>query len=190
MKYILWCLSLLVLAGCKQAGPISQPDQSTTYHDLQPGEKAGYLVKIPSSSSGEPDAPAGYINQSGDTIVPVGTYAYCWTDTIFTFGIVWDQHKESFIGIDRSGRRLYEIQQYDNGPDWLSDGLFRILRNGKVGYADAKGYIRIEPRFACADPFENGKARVALECELIPDGEYTLQKSDAWFYINKQGVRL
>ena len=49
---------------------------------------------------------------------------------------------------------------YDNGPDYLSEGLMRIQdSSGKIGYADEKGEIVISPQFAFGYPFKNGHAR-------------------------------
>lgn len=129
-----------------------------------------------------------YLNQEGDTIIPSGTYAYSFTDTLTHFAIVGDDTE--LFAINAEGDRLYEVYVYDNGPDYLQEGLFRILRNEKIGYADATGQIMIEPQFACAEPFEDGKARVALDCTLNSDGEHTTMDSDGWFYIDRAGEKV
>lgn len=83
---------------------------------------------------------------------------------------------------------LYEVFIYDNGPDYEADGLIRVVKNGKIGYADAKTYaIVIEPQFDCAFPFENGKAKVSNQCKTVKDGEHSVWESDAWQYVDKQG---
>ena len=83
---------------------------------------------------------------------------------------------------------LYEVFIYGNGPDYAADGLIRVVKNGKIGYADAKTYaIVIEPQFDCAYPFENGKAKVSNQCQIVKDGEYSVWKSDTWQYVDKNG---
>lgn len=83
---------------------------------------------------------------------------------------------------------LYEVFLYDNGPDYASDGLIRVVKNGKIGYADAAAYdIVIEPQFDCAYPFENGKAKVSNQCQTVKEGEYSIWQSDAWQYVDKKG---
>lgn len=83
---------------------------------------------------------------------------------------------------------LYEVFIYDNGPDYEAEGLIRVVKNGKIGYADAKTYaIVIEPQFDCAFPFENGKAKVSNQCKTVKDGEHSVWESDAWQYVDKQG---
>jgi len=90
--------------------------------------------------------------------------------------------------MDSQKTALYEVFIYDNGPDYEADGLIRVVKNGKIGYADAKTYvIVIEPQFDCAFPFENGKAKVSNQCKTVKDGEYSVWESDAWQVVDKQG---
>lgn len=57
--------------------------------------------------------------------------------------------------------RHYAAFQYDNGDDYVSEGLYRIVdRKGRIGYADETGKTVIRPRFAFGYPFEGGKAKV------------------------------
>lgn len=128
----------------------------------------------------------GYINTNGDTIVPAGLYSYCFSDTITKMGFVIDTTK-GIIGIDQSGKYLFRVFNYDNGPDYPSEGLFRILKEDKIGYADLHGKIVIEPKYKCAWPFENGLAKVSYNCNIVKDGELDLWKDGNWFYIDKKG---
>lgn len=93
-----------------------------------------------------------------------------------------------WVIMDSQQTALYEVFLYDNGPDYASEGLIRVVKNGKIGYADAETFvIVIEPQFDCAFPFENGKARVSNKCQTVKDGEHSVWESDAWQYVNKQG---
>jgi hypothetical protein len=85
---------------------------------------------------------------------------------------------------------LYDVFFYDNGPDYPAEGLIRIVKNGKIGYADANTYrIVIEAQFDCAYPFENGKAKVSKHCTTVKDDpEYSRWESDKWQYIDKKGI--
>lgn len=151
--------------------------------------EAGFLIKIHEGKEDEMEARSGYINAEGDTVISLGKYAYCFTDTFVNYAIVLQQDGRC-VAIDRSEKELYEVYWYDNGPDYLSDGLFRIRKNGKIGYADEEGQIRIDPQFACAGPFENGRARVAYTCDIVPDGEHSSMESDQWFYIDRRGSKM
>lgn len=131
----------------------------------------------------------GYTNEKGDTIIRPGTYQHCFTETAKYFAVVMGQNNKC-QAIDKNGKFMYEVFFYDNGPDYISDGLFRIVVNGKIGYSNTKGEIIIQPQYECTNPFEKGKAQVALTCQLIPDGEYTRMESKEWITINKKGKRI
>jgi hypothetical protein len=47
-------------------------------------------------------------------------------------------------------------------PHSKSDGLFRIVENGKHGYIDKAGRIGIPPQFDDAGPFSEGVVTVAI----------------------------
>jgi predicted alpha/beta superfamily hydrolase len=83
---------------------------------------------------------------------------------------------------------LYEVFMFDNGPDYASEGLIRIVKNGKIGYADAKTFVQVVvPQFDCAFPFENGKAKVSKDCKTVKDGEHSSWTSEHWQFIDKKG---
>ena len=89
----------------------------------------------------------------------------------------------------------YTVFQYDNGCDYVSEGLYRIVdRRGRIGYADEQGRIVIEPRFAFGYPFENGKAKVTDSGQRREvsgsDGEYWQWVSDEWYYVDRTGTRI
>jgi hypothetical protein len=152
----------------------------------QADKRKDYLVRINDSTKDE----YGYRNLSGDTIIPFGKYALCFTDTFKTYAIVLKSYS-GFVAIDRQETILYQVFPFDNGPDLVSDGLFRIIENSKIGFADAlTGKVIIKPQFDCAWRFKNGVAKVSMECTKVPDGEYTTWVSDKWYYIDKSGKKV
>lgn len=142
-----------------------------------------YLVE--QEGSGLP----AYVNSAGDTIIEAGIYQACFTDVFVDYAVVIPNNDGGWraVAIDRTGRELFEVYWYDNGPDFIEEGLFRIVKDGKIGYADEDYKIVIEPKFACADPFMEGKARVTMECVRKAEGEFVREISDSWFYINHKG---
>lgn len=133
-----------------------------------------------------------YANLKGDTIIPFGKYPMCFTDTFKKFAIVI-KPKTGLVAINRDEKVLFEIFPFDNGPDEPSEGMFRIVENGKIGYADLNFSVKIKPQYECAFPFKNGIAKVSCDCKTIPvnrDGEYNEWVSNNWFYINKSGVNV
>ena len=132
----------------------------------------------------------GYKNLNGDTIIALGKYAMCYTDTLKNYAIVL-KPESGFVAIDKNDKVLYTVFPFDNGPDYSSEGIFRIIENGKIGYADIlTGKIIIKPQFKCAHPFENGKAKVSNDCEIKAEGEHSSWESNQWFYIDKDGKKV
>ena len=110
----------------------------------------------------------------------------CFTDTFVAFAAVYDSI-EGLIGIDREENILFHIFPYDNGPDYISEEKFRIISENKIGYANTKGQIIIEPRFPCAFPFRKNKAKVSLSCEIEILSEHGFWVSENWFFIDTLG---
>ena len=101
----------------------------------------------------------GYKNQSGDTIIKLGKYFICYTDTFYNCAIVFNPSK-GFIGINKSEKVLFKVLSLGDRPDKPSDGLIRIIKNGKIGFADTNGNIVIKPQYKLAYPFKDGKTSV------------------------------
>lgn len=128
-----------------------------------------------------------YVNTKGDTVIPFGKYLMCYTDTFDKFAIVGSKDN-GLVGIDRNEKVLFNVYVFDNGPDYPSDGLFRIVKDGKIGYANLNGQIVIPPQFDCAYPFKKGKAKVGNGCKTQSDGEHHYWTGGQWYIINKKGV--
>ncbi|MEZ4850630.1 MAG: WG repeat-containing protein [Bacteroidia bacterium] len=186
MKIILpVVMSLFVLACSNGQGSKQYEDQSEKITHATPKDTLFKVYKDDSESEEE----FGYANQKGEMVVPFGKFSYSFADTIIHYGTVMEDFK--MIAINSKGQQLYEVYLFDNGPDYIEDGLFRIQENGKIGYADGEtGEVVIKPQFACALPFANGQAQVANECTLEGDGEHPDMKSDGWFFIDKKGEKI
>jgi hypothetical protein len=165
MKAKLVIISLLFLSACSNSNK--------------------YLVLV-TNKEGE----YAYTNLKGDTIIPFGKYIICFTDIFKKFAVV-QKSNVGFVVINRDEKVLYNVFPFDNGPDYTSEGLFRIVKDGKIGYADSASFaIKIQPQYGCAFPFKNGIAKVSNDCKTVPDGEHTVWVSNNWFYINKAGIKV
>ena len=134
----------------------------------QPQSKINYLLLVNDSTTGR----YGYKDPNGKIVIPFGKYSIAFTDTFRTHAIVL-KPGEGFIAINRNEKILYHIYTFDNGPDEPSEGLYRIIKNGKIGYANLKGKIVIAPQFICAYPFKGGKAKVSSNCTTHKQGEHS-----------------
>jgi hypothetical protein len=189
MKKNLNIFCLFVIFACSNG---QLPDQvESAYFDIEDFSPTDTLFRV-APKEYELGAPFCYVNQQGDTIIPYGRFVQSFSDTIVTYGIVVEKTEDKFdlIGINQKGQRLYDVHWFDNGPDYLEEGLFRILRNGKTGFADSTGKIVIEPQFDCAFPFSNGRAKVAYDCAFEKDLDHITMKSDHWIFIDKTGKEI
>lgn len=130
-----------------------------------------YLYKVIDEEFDQIGVKSGYVDSNGDTVIEMGKYYYCYTDTLRNYAIVME-HGGSLIAIDKDETKLFDVFWYDNGPDYINEGLFRIKKNDKIGYANEEGEIVIVPRFDCASSFENGLAKVSNSCTLKKVGEH------------------
>lgn len=131
----------------------------------------------------------GYVNQVGDTVIPFESYDMCYTE-IFRVGAIVYKVGFGFIAIDKKQNVLFQVFPFDNGPDYPSEGLFRIIENGKIGFADTAFNVVIKPQFDCAFPFEGETARVSFDCVKVKEGEHIIWQSKSWSMINKKGEKV
>lgn len=131
----------------------------------------------------------GYLNTKGDTMIPAGKYSICFTDTFRSYAVV-NIIGKGFVAINKQEKVLYKVFAFDNGPDPVSEGRFRIIKNGLIGFADERtGKVMIYPQYKCAFPYENSVSEVSFDCEQIiePGGEHTSWTGGKWFYIDHAG---
>ncbi len=117
--------------------PKSNPIKKTSsldsiYHDLDISkiDTTDYLVrKSKENAYYELGVPFAFVDKRNDTIIPARKYYATWTDTLKTFAIV--SKNSEMIGIDRNENLLFSVFSFDNGPDYVVEGLFRVMRNGQ-----------------------------------------------------------
>ena len=184
MKTSLLFLIILLILSCKKEP--SNQTETIQYHniDLAQIDTLNYLTIVSEEQPYEFGVKFSMIDRKEDTIVHKNDYYGVYSDTIKYFGIF---QKDGLKGFDRNGNLLFDVFQFDNGPDYLEEGLFRVVRNGKIGYANKFGEIMIECQFDCAYPFKNGLAQVSKDCKEIKDGDHSRWESENWFFIDKTG---
>lgn len=154
-------------------------------------KRNGSLIARTTEKHLEVGVPVCYLNEQGDTIVPYGKYKFCQTDTIRNIGFVYEDKQDArIVCIDNQGKELFYVFKYENGPDYVREGLFRIMDDkGTIGFADSLGNVVIKPQFKFAFPFEKNRAKVTFtgEEKTIFNGEHHEWISNEWQYINKKG---
>lgn len=133
----------------------------------------------------------GYVNAKGETLIPIGQCFACFSDSLTYAVVIKRNHRgEGFPAFDAKGNNVFNVFPYDNGPDYVEDGTFRIIKEGKIGYANVAGEIIIPPKYEAAFPFENGRAKVSLHADKESDGEHSWWVNTDWFYIDKKGNKI
>jgi len=91
--------------------------------------------------------------------------------------------------IDTEGNRTLRPLNFDNGPDYFSEGLARYHGGDKIGYMDYNLNIVIPATFDFAFPFKNSMAIVCLECspQASPDDGHPEISGGKWGVIGKHG---
>ncbi len=158
-----------------------------------------FILFIDSSSGGEL---YGYKTIHGEIKIPA-RYGYSYTDTFSTMAIVYKRYVTidingqygEWIGIDTNENIILSPYIFDNGPDYVEDGLFRFIENGKIGFANLKGEKIIPASFDFANPFSEGLTAYAI------GGKRHYRKNDEtgenWYWVgayekglvNKSGQR-
>jgi hypothetical protein len=136
-----------------------------------------------------------FLNENNDTIIPFGKYAYYGTDTLEFYANVIEHPNDSTYGrqiaIDRNQNILFDLVMFDNGPEPFNENLTRVLRNGKMGYANRFGQIIIPCEYDYVKWFENGKAEVTYNAKEYFDlDDHKRVESDEWFVIDKKGNKI
>ncbi len=135
-------------------------------------KKADYMV-VSYDTTGKQKFGYVFISPKGDTITRLDTARYfiCFSDTIQYFAIVGIAKQKGWWAIDKHERQLFEVFNTSNGepsPDALREGLIRIVdKNGKIGFANYKGEIVIQPQFEIASSFYKGKAIIGSDCKQV-----------------------
>lgn len=113
---------------------------------------------------------------------PYGNVQKMWYTIPFTFNIA---------DYDARHAKRYPPFDFDNGGDYVSDGMMRIIDDkGRFGYADSTGHTVIIPRFAFGFPFEGGRAKVTNSGHEVREGEHSRWVSKKWYYIDKLGRKI
>lgn len=194
-NYLVCIIALLIVSSCQQY--IKREITDYKYYNVQDSDRlsSDSLIAITDEEYLQYGSRVAYINLNSDTIIPFGHFAYFGTDTLIHFATVIEHPNDTVFGrqiaIDRNQNILFDIVMFDNGPESFHDGLLRVLRNGKMGYANRFGQIVIPCIYDYAKWFDNGQAEVTFKAkEYIDMEEHRRVESDEWFKIDKKGNKI
>ncbi|MBI9057886.1 MAG: WG repeat-containing protein [Labilibaculum sp.] len=195
MRIIFIGILILTLSSCRHK--IEREFTNYEYFDITESEilNKDILSAITNEDYLQYGSSVAYVNEKGDTIIPFGKYAYYGTDTFVHFANVMVHPNDSTygrqVGINRHQKILFDIVMFDNGPEPFREGLLRVIRNGKMGYVDKYGKVKIPCIYDYAKWFYNGTAEVTFNAEEYRDmDEHLRVESDEWFIIDKTGKKI
>lgn len=129
----------------------------------------------------------GYVDAKGKIVIPAGKYAEIFTSEFDKIALVRIKAGKDVYAIDRNENILFQVYGYF--PDPVSNDLFRIIENGKIGFANMNGEIIIKPRFNFIFPFF--ESDLAIFCEkgdwVWIDKEHRKFLGGKWGAIDKKG---
>lgn len=191
MNRIFMLIGFLGLLSCNNSQIQNKQIITKTYAEIIIPEDKDTLEMISKGEKLKFDIECAFVDSKGDTVIPFGRFTMFDSVCFVTYAIV--KAKDGVYGINRKGEIMFDAYLWgDVQLDEISEGLFRVIRNGKIGYANESGEILIPCQFKCAEQFKNGVAKVAYDCDYLVDGgmEEVKTKSDHWFYINHKGASI
>ena len=109
----------------------------------------------------------------GDTVLKLDSAKYyiCFNHTFSNFAIVGITHKPGWWAIDIHEHLLFQVYNTSYGepsPDEITNGMIRIVdKKGKIGFANDKGTVVIQPQFEFASSFFHDSAVIGKNCKKI-----------------------
>ena len=127
----------------------------------------------------------GFKNKTGKVVVePQFIFALEPHCRNLLFGVT----DSGLIAINTKGEFLFKAYPFDNGPDYFSNGLTRVVRDNRIGYANKEGKIVVPPTFLYAEPFNNGRAKVSqVERHTQHDPKICNHYHETYDFVNKRG---
>lgn len=142
------------------------------------------------------------IDEKNDLIKVLDSSKYYITfnfDNYGYFAIFGKKGSPGWTAIDAKENILFQVYNTGFGepsPDYLIENKIRIIDNeNKIGFANDKGHIVIEPQFEIVTSFHNGKAIIGEKCKKVPWKEHAKEEDyqhysivcENFGFINEKG---
>ncbi|MCG6162334.1 WG repeat-containing protein, partial [Leptospira bandrabouensis] len=102
-------------------------------------------------------------------------------------GVAFVAGEKGWSCINSDNKILLNSFIFDNGPDYLSEGLARFVENKKIGFHDPGCKKTIQAEYDFAYPFENGFSIVCNGCRSVKTDEHSMIQGGNYGIINKKG---
>jgi hypothetical protein len=106
-------------------------------------------------------------------------------ETTGYFAIFAIDGQEGWTAIDMNERILFQVYNTEMGtpsPDELRENRIRIVKDGKIGFANEKGVVVIEPQYEAVTSFHKGKAIIGTDCQHTLMGKEEQHPGDCHHY--------
>ncbi len=138
----------------------------------------------------------GFKDTSGQIVIPP-EYSAVFEDSFINdiaFVVKKSDGKEDtesgIIAIDKNNKFILKPFIFDNGPDYLQEGLFRFIENGKMGFADVNGKKVIPAKYTFAESFQEGFSAFCEGCKKENMGEHWRMVGGKWGFMDKNGKEI
>ena len=135
----------------------------------------------------------GFKDTSGQVVIPP-QYSMVFEDS-FVHDIAFvvekkydsDDERHGIIAIDKNNKMILKPFIFDNGPDYLQEGLFRFVEKGQMGFADVNGKKVIPAKYIFVEAFQEGFAAFCEGCKKETMGEHWRMVGGKWGFMDKNG---
>jgi hypothetical protein len=133
----------------------------------------------------EKDGRYGYKDAKGKEML-TPKYMEVFTDTFdHRIALVADS-VEGIMAIDRKGKKLFTPFIFDNGPDYVSEGVFRYTDKNKMGFASMDSIV-LPAKYDFVTPFHEGLACFGRGFTMSRGEEGTSLTGGKWGFVNLKG---
>ena len=135
----------------------------------------------------------GFKDTSGQMVIPP-QYAAVFEDS-FVNDIAFvvenkyekDDERHGIIAIDKNNKMILKPFIFDNGPDYIQEGLFRFVEKGLMGFADVNGKKVIPAKYTFVEAFQEGFAAFCEGCKKETIDEHWRMVGGKWGFMDKNG---
>lgn len=135
----------------------------------------------------------GFKDTSGKIVIPPQYIAVFEDSFVNDIAFVFekkyetDDERHGIIAIDKNNKLILKPFIFDNGPDYVQEGLFRFVEKGQMGFADVNGKKVIPAKYTFVEAFQEGFAAFCEGCKKETIDEHWRMVGGKWGFMDKNG---